>query len=128
MIPNAKPPGSSWIWSYFDQYEPTEQYKRIVRCLIQIQRKNGAEPCGHFMGSDGSTGNFIAHLSTHRITEESHKRKINGIQNISKLSQSRIDEMLRNNPIINSCQDRKFWSKLSNSKWQNNSTIIKWSI
>src|SRR5690348_11132560 len=41
LIPNAKPPGPSWIWSYFDQYEPTEQYKRIVKCLIQVQRKNG---------------------------------------------------------------------------------------
>src|SRR2546421_605210 len=60
------------------------------------------------MDSDGFTGNFIAHLSTHRVTEESHKRKIHGIQNISKLSQPRIDEMLRNNPIIKSCRDRKF--------------------
>ncbi|EXX56695.1 hypothetical protein RirG_213780 [Rhizophagus irregularis DAOM 197198w] len=67
LIPNAKPPGQSWIWGYFDQYKPVGQYKRI----------NGAEQCGHFMGSDNSTGNFIAHLATHQITEESHKRKMN---------------------------------------------------
>ena len=36
LIPNAKPPGSSWIWGYFEQYEPIEQYKRIVRCLVQV--------------------------------------------------------------------------------------------
>ena len=100
LIPNAKPPGQSWIWSYFDQYESTEQYKRIVKCLVQVQRKNGAEPCGHFMGSDNSTGNFIVHLATHRITEESHKRKMNEIRNNSQLSQPRIDEIIRKNPDI----------------------------
>ena len=71
LIPNAKPPGSSWIWGYFEQYEPTEQYKRIVKCLAQVQRKNGAETCGHFMGSDNSTGNFIVHLATQKkVIEE----------------------------------------------------------
>ena len=65
LIPNAKPPGQSWIWGYFDQYKPAGQYKRVVRCLVQVQRKNGAELCGHFMGSDNSTGNFIVHLATH---------------------------------------------------------------
>jgi len=108
LIPNAKPPGQSWIWSYFDQYQPTEQYKRIVKCLVQVQRKNGAELCGHFMGSDNSTGNFIVHLATHRITEESHKRKMSEIRNNSQLTQSRIDEIIRNNPDIKSCRDRKF--------------------
>jgi hypothetical protein len=108
LIPNAKPPGPSWIWSYFDQYESTEQYKRIVKCLVQVQRKNGAEPCGHFMGSDNSTGNFIVHLATHRITEEGHKRKMNEIRNNSQLSQPRIDEFIRNNPDIKSFRDRKF--------------------
>jgi len=70
LIPNAKPPGPSWIWGYFDQYKSFAQYKRIVKCLAQVQRKNGIELCNHFMGSDGSTGNFILHLATHRITEE----------------------------------------------------------
>ncbi|CAG8740951.1 10067_t:CDS:2 [Funneliformis caledonium] len=75
LIPNAKPPGKSWIWGYFDQ------------CLVQVQRKNGAEPCGHFLGSDNSTGNFIVHLATHRITEESHERKMNEIRNNNQVSQ-----------------------------------------
>jgi hypothetical protein len=108
LIPNAKPPGQSWIWSYFDQYEPIGQFKRIVRCLVQVQRKNGAEPCGHFMGSDNSTGNFITHLTTHRITEESHKRKMIEIRNNGQVSQLRIDEIIRNNPNIKSNRDRKF--------------------
>ncbi|CAB5394103.1 unnamed protein product [Rhizophagus irregularis] len=108
LIPNAKPLGQSWIWGYFDQYKPVGQYKRIVRCLAQVQRKNGAEQCGHFMGSDNSTGNFIAHLATHRITEESHKRKMNEVQNNGQLSQLRIDEIIRNNPDIKNNRDRKF--------------------
>ena len=37
LIPNVKPSESSWIWSYFNQYESTEQYKRIVKCLVQVQ-------------------------------------------------------------------------------------------
>ena len=65
LIPNAKPPEQSWIQGYFDQYEPIKQYKRIVKCLVQVQRKNGVESCGHFMGSDNSTGNFIVHLASH---------------------------------------------------------------
>ncbi|CAB4388910.1 unnamed protein product [Rhizophagus irregularis] len=28
---------------YLDQYKLVGQYKRIVRCLAQVQRKNGAE-------------------------------------------------------------------------------------
>ncbi|CAB5385280.1 unnamed protein product [Rhizophagus irregularis] len=105
LIPNVKPPGQSWIWGYFDQYKPVGQYKRIVRCLAQVQRKNGAEQCGHFMGSDNSTGNFIAYLATHRITEESHKRKMNEVQNNGQLSQLRIDEIIRNNPDIKNNRD-----------------------
>ncbi|CAB5131700.1 unnamed protein product [Rhizophagus irregularis] len=108
LIPNAKPPGQSWIWSYFEQYEPTEQYRRIVKCLVQVQRKNGVEPCSHFMGSDNSTGNFIVHLSTHRITEESHRRRMSEIRNNNQLSQTRIDEIIRNNPDIKNSRDRKF--------------------
>jgi hypothetical protein len=37
LVPNAKPLGQSWIWGYFDQYEPAGQYKRIVKCLVQVQ-------------------------------------------------------------------------------------------
>ena len=104
LIQNAKPPGQSWIWSYFDQYKPIEQYKRVVKCLVQVQRKNGEEPCGHFMGSDNSTGNFIAHLASHRITEESHKRRMSEIRNNNnQLTQTRIDEIIRNNPDIKNC-------------------------
>ncbi|CAG8753144.1 12888_t:CDS:1, partial [Funneliformis caledonium] len=44
-------------------------------------------PCGRFMGSDNSTGNFIAHLATHRITKESYKKEISEAQNNRQLSQ-----------------------------------------
>ena len=57
------------------------------------------------MGSDNSTGNFIVHLVTHRITEESHKRKMNEIRNNGQLSQPRIDEIIRNNSDIKSYQN-----------------------
>ena len=61
------------------------------------------------MGSDNSTGNFIVHLATHRIIEESHRRKMKEIQNNSgQLSQLHIDEIIRNNPDIKRCRDRKF--------------------
>src|SRR3954464_4769570 len=60
------------------------------------------------MGSDNSTGNFIVHLASHRITEESHKRKMSEIRNNSQLSQPRIDEIIRNNPDIKNNRDRKF--------------------
>ena len=53
------------------------------------------------MGSDNSTGNFIVHLATHRITEESHRRRMSEIRNNNQLSQPRIDEIIRNNPDIN---------------------------
>src|SRR6266542_1218358 len=77
LISNALPPGSSWIWSYFDQFVPIPPYKRIVKCLVEVQGENGMKECGHIMGTDSSTGNFILHLaSKHDITEETHKRKI----------------------------------------------------
>ncbi|CAG8499264.1 17978_t:CDS:2 [Funneliformis caledonium] len=69
---------------------------------------NSAEPCGHFLGSDNSTGNFIVHLTTHQITEESHERKMNEIRNNNQVSQPRIDETIQDNPNIKSNRDRKF--------------------
>lgn len=54
----------SFIWNYLEKLPPTEKYKKRVKCLVKISGKT----CGHIMGSDGSTGNFIYHLSKHRIT------------------------------------------------------------
>jgi hypothetical protein len=111
LIPNAKPPGQSWIWGYFDQYKPIAPYRRIVKCLVEVQRKNGIEICGHFMGTDSSTGNFISHLGTHRITEESYRRNMAEMQKRNQLLQPRVDEMMRqiitNNPEIKIRRDRK---------------------
>jgi len=54
----------SFIWNYLEKLPPTEKYKKRVKCLVKIS----GIPCGHIMGSDGSTGNFIYHLAKHRIT------------------------------------------------------------
>ena len=73
------------------------------------------------MGSDSSTGNFILHLATHRITEESHKRNMNEMEKKNQLSQPRVDEMMRaiiiNNPEIKNRQDRKFVAILIKDNW-----------
>ena len=109
LIPNAPPPGSSWIWSYFDQFVPIPPYKRIVKCLVEVQGENGMKECGHIMGTDSSTGNFILHLaSKHSITEETHKRKKQEIGENKKGRQQTITHMLRSNPAIKKRRDQKF--------------------
>ena len=64
------------------------------------------------MGTDSSTGNFIVHFATHRITEESHKRNIDEMQKKNLLLQPHINEMIQaitmNNPDIKNHRDRKF--------------------
>ena len=57
---------NSFIYNYLERLPPTEKYKRRVKCLV----KTSTGYCGHIMGSDGSTGNFIYHLAKHRITRE----------------------------------------------------------
>jgi hypothetical protein len=57
---------NSFIYNYLERLPPTEKYKRRVKCLV----KTSTGYCGHIMGSDGSTGNFIYHLVKHRITRE----------------------------------------------------------
>ncbi len=46
------------------------------------------------METDSSTGNFIIHLVTYQITEESHKRNMDEMQKKNLLSQPCIDEMI----------------------------------
>ena len=109
LIPNAPPPGNSWIWSYFDQFIPIPPYKRIVKCLVEIQ-EDGIKECGHIMGTDSSTGNFISHLVKHHITEETHNRKIKevSVSESKKTNQPTIIQMLRSNPAIKNRCDQKF--------------------
>ena len=57
----------SFIWNYLEKLPPTERYKKRVKCLVKIS----GQSCGHIMGSDGSTGNFIFHLAKHSITRDS---------------------------------------------------------
>ncbi|CAB4418984.1 unnamed protein product [Rhizophagus irregularis] len=56
----------SFIWNYLEKLPPTEKYKKRVKCLVKIS----GQLCGHIMGSDGSTGNFIFHLAKHRVTRD----------------------------------------------------------
>ena len=62
----------SFIWNYLEKLSPTEKYKKRVRCLVKVS----GQPCGHIMGSDGSTGNFIFHLAKHRITRDADLSQI----------------------------------------------------
>jgi hypothetical protein len=95
LIPNALPPGNSWIWSYFDQFIPILPYKRIVKCLVEVQGENGMKECGYIMGTDSLTGNFILHLACkHGITEETHKRKTQEMGKDKKGDQQTIIHML----------------------------------
>ncbi|CAB4421799.1 unnamed protein product [Rhizophagus irregularis] len=67
------------------------------------------EECGHIMGTDSSTGNFIVHLACkHGITEETHKRKTQEMGKDKKGNQLTITHMLRTNPAVKNCHDQKF--------------------
>jgi len=71
----------SFIWNYLEKLSPTEKYKKRVRCLVKVS----GQPCGHIMGSDGSTGNFIFHLAKHRIMHDADlSQQIN--ENVEKES------------------------------------------
>ena len=77
--------------------------------MVEVQGKNGMKECGHIMGTDSSTGNFILHLaSKHGITEETHKRKKQEIGENKKGSQQTITHMLRSNPATKNRRDQKF--------------------
>src|SRR2546421_5160837 len=68
----------SFIWNYLEKLPPTERYKRRVKCLV----KTSGQSCDHIMGSDGSTGNFIYHLTKHRITRDADLSQNN--ENVEK--------------------------------------------
>ncbi|CAG8773132.1 16355_t:CDS:2, partial [Funneliformis caledonium] len=80
----------SFIWNYLEKLPSTEKYKKRVKCLVKIS----GQPCGHIMGSDGSTGNFIFHLAKHRITRDSdlsqNNENVDETQNISA-KKNRLD-------------------------------------
>jgi hypothetical protein len=77
--------------------------------LVEVQGENGMEECGHIMGTDSSTGNFIVHLACkHGITEETHKRKTQemgkdkkGNQQIISLTCSELIQLLKTAVIKN---------------------------
>ncbi|CAG8697866.1 14953_t:CDS:2 [Funneliformis mosseae] len=57
----------SFIWNYLEKLPSTDKYKKRVKCLVKIF----GQPCGHIMGSDDSTENFIFHLAKHHIIRDS---------------------------------------------------------
>jgi hypothetical protein len=81
---------TSFIWKYLDKLPPSEKYKRRVRCLVLISED---QVCGHEMGSDGSTGNFIQHLAKHRITRDADLSQYNmkETRNYDLIKKDRLD-------------------------------------
>ncbi|CAG8557064.1 12796_t:CDS:2 [Racocetra fulgida] len=106
LVSITKHSGRSWIWSYYQRYEPVLPYRTIVSCLVEVNKNHKNELCGHIMGSvDSSTGNYIRHLATrHGITESSHKKKTKKPQS----SQLKIDQIIYSNPEHKRRKDQKF--------------------
>ena len=84
----------SFIWNYLEKLPPTERYKKRVKCLVKIS----GQSCGHIMGSDGSTGNFIFHLAKHSITRDS---------DLSQQNNENVEET-QNNSAKKNRLDKKF--------------------
>src|SRR6266498_1129170 len=92
---------SSFIWNYLEKLSPSGKYKKRVKCLVPVTGLRGEQPCGHVMGTDGSTGNFIHHLAKHRITRDTELSKDN-VENIEKARYSIT------NPVRKNRLDKKF--------------------
>ncbi|CAG8562275.1 19095_t:CDS:1, partial [Gigaspora rosea] len=45
LVPINKVPGNSWIWSYYQLYKPVQPYKRIVSCLVEVNKNNRTYQC-----------------------------------------------------------------------------------
>jgi hypothetical protein len=84
----------SFIWNYLEKLPPTERYKKRVKCLVKIS----GQVCGHIMGSDGSTGNFIFHLAKHSITRDG---------DLSQQNNENVEET-QNNSAKKNRLDKKF--------------------
>ncbi|CAG8563713.1 139_t:CDS:2 [Dentiscutata erythropus] len=62
---------TSWVWQYFRRRRPSRKWKTRTNCTVIVKNKkspNGRE-CGQLVKTQGSTGNFQAHLNTHGITK-----------------------------------------------------------
>lgn len=91
----------SFIWNYLEKLSPSGKYKKRVKCLVPVIGLCGEQPCGHIMGTDGSTGNFINHLAKHRITRNTELSKDN-TESIEKARYS------ISNPVRKNRLDKKF--------------------
>ncbi|CAG8684600.1 29762_t:CDS:2, partial [Racocetra persica] len=87
LVPIDKVLRKSWIWSYYQLYQPVQPYKWIVRCLFKINGINGFQ----------------------QITEESHKQQLEQQQ----FKQINIDAMFAiNDPKRKARRNQKFISML----------------
>ena len=82
---------TSFIWNYLEKLPPSEKHKRRVRCLVLVATD---QICGHIMGTDGSTGNFIQHLAKHRVTRDADLSQYNHkeTQNCDLNKKNRLDK------------------------------------
>ncbi|CAB4474624.1 hypothetical protein RhiirA1_502948 [Rhizophagus irregularis] len=95
---------NSFIWNYLEKLSPLEKHKKRARCLVPVIGPEGYEqPCGHVMGTDGSTGNFIYHLTKHRITHDTVERS-QDIQNYNGIQY----KMANDNPVKKDRLDKKY--------------------
>ncbi|CAG8523187.1 6711_t:CDS:1, partial [Scutellospora calospora] len=77
----------SWVWQYFHKRHPSQKWKICANCTVIVKSKkspNGQE-CEQLVKTQGSTGNFQAHLNTHGITKS--------IKTINITTQPTITEM-----------------------------------
>jgi len=103
----------SFIWNYLEKLSPSEKYKKRARCLVPVIGLNREQPCGHIMGTDGSTGNFIHHLAKHRITRSTNPLQINETYNITinkknKLDKKFVEIIIKDNQPLNIRNDEGF--------------------
>jgi hypothetical protein len=84
----------SFIWNYLEKLPPSAKYKRRAKCLVLVNN----QLCGHIMGSDGSTGNFINHLAAkHNITRDTNlslqnNEDNNEYEDMNNIKKNRLDE------------------------------------
>ncbi|CAG8554132.1 14954_t:CDS:1, partial [Acaulospora morrowiae] len=60
---------SSWVWQYFRKRLPSQKWKKCAVLIKNKKLSNGQQECGQLIQTQGSTGNFQAHLNTHGITK-----------------------------------------------------------
>ncbi len=111
---------SSFIWNYLEKLTPIRKHKKCVKCLIPVISHNGKQPCEYIIGTNGSTGNFIYHLSKHNITCEMLLQNnenvinkawymINNPDRKSQLDKKFVRIIVKDNQPLSIWNDKGFW-------------------